>query len=169
MTEMGTGQFWFKGITPYIKERLSAEMVQQARGVKIDVNIDGLDLYEKGKSGKMWPILGSFCDFPEEPVFIIAAYCGEKKPADVIEFLSQFRDEVESLENDGIRFVGLVLPFKAKNYILDAPARAFCKCIIEHNGEKGCEKCEVKGEKYKGREVFCDYNALLRTDESFTD
>ena len=83
--EMGDGEFWYKGIALNIRERLSADIMPKAGRdvIRIDVNIDGIDLYKKGKKDQMWPILGSFKDFPDEEVFIIAVYCGVKKPVDV--------------------------------------------------------------------------------------
>lgn len=53
--------------------------------------------------------------------------------------------------------------------ICDAPARAFMKGIISHNGYCGCEKCCIVGEySYKsGHVTYIGTTSPLRTNESF--
>jgi len=96
-------------------------------------------------------------------------YSGLNNPNDVEEYLEKYKDEVELLQNEGICFDEHehVYPVEINSYILDAPARSFVKTIIGHGGDRACEKCEVKGVRYMSREVFCDFNARLRTGESF--
>ncbi|XP_036149059.1 uncharacterized protein LOC118647730 isoform X3 [Monomorium pharaonis] len=51
--------------------------------------------------------------------------------------------------------------------IRDAPARQFVKGIHSHNSVFGCEKCTIKSDRHRNRQVFLYDNAPLRTDESF--
>lgn len=52
-----------------------------------------------------------------------------------------------------------------RNFILDAPARAFIKCIRGHMSRRACEKCHVTGMRYKN--IFLEHDAPLRNDEEF--
>ncbi|KMQ84317.1 hypothetical protein RF55_17972 [Lasius niger] len=52
-----------------------------------------------------------------------------------------------------------------RNFILDAPARAFIKCIRGHMSRRACEKCHVTGMRYKN--IFLEHDAPLCNDEEF--
>lgn len=52
--------------------------------------------------------------------------------------------------------------------ICDAPARAYLKCIKNHNAYHSCERCISKGAHVKSRVVFNEQGCTLRTDEAFS-
>lgn len=163
LIDMGNGKFWYKGIRSSIVPRLSEKYLSHRESIQFDINIDGLELYPSSRQ-VFWPILGCLMD--EKEPFIIAVYHGEGKPP-LEPFLRQFVDEFSILMANGIQFNESVYRVKIRNFILDAPARAFIKCIRGHMSRKACEKCHVTGVRYKNREVFLDHDAVLRNDEEF--
>jgi len=65
--EMGHGEYWHTGIATNIRERISEETAAKLGVIKIDINIDGMNL-RKSDGGKacMWPILGCFPEVSSE-------------------------------------------------------------------------------------------------------
>ena len=94
------------------------------------MNFDGLPLF-KSSSTQFWPILARVCDPVETDPFMIGLYCGQKKPANLDEYLGDFVEEMQNLEQgpvdvnfkDGSRAVQVRL----SSFICDTPARAFVK------------------------------------------
>lgn len=117
---IGTGKMWYKGIQANIRQKLSDAYIMDKGEIVMDVNIDGLNLYNS-TDGEFWPILGSFSD--EADPFIIGVYYGNKKPEDINMFLEDYVAEVEELNENGFELGGIFYPFRIRNYILDAPAR----------------------------------------------
>lgn len=163
LMDMGNGKFWYKGIYHSIVSRLSEKYLHGRENIQFDVNIDGLELYSSSRAA-FWPILGCLVD--ENEPFIIAVYYGEGKPP-LEPFLRQFVDELSTLMQNGILFNDTLFCVEVRNFVLDAPARAFVKCIRGHMSKKACEKCHVTGIRYKNRQVFLDHDATLRNDEEF--
>ncbi|XP_071629828.1 uncharacterized protein [Temnothorax longispinosus] len=164
--DIGNGHLWYKGIRSNIQSKLSEEYFTANQEIMMDVNIDGMKPFPQSCSQKdFWPILGSFAN-QDEP-FIIAVFYGDGNPNDLNAFLEDYVAEVAALQESGFEINGTVYPFRVRNYILDAPARAFIKCCVGHGGTFACEKCCVTGRKYRAREIFIDMDADLRTDESF--
>ncbi len=127
-------------------------------------NIDGVPLF-KSSNLQMWPILCNFHDFAP---FIVALYCGVAKPNSVEEYLSDFLQELQQLQQDGIVHGGKALQLSVKAFICDAPARAFLKCIKNHNSYHSCERCTIRG-TYDGRVVLGakEQGAVPRTEDGF--
>jgi len=133
--------------------------------VVIDVSTDGVNAFGFRCKAKFWPILG--CLAGDSEPFIIGCFFGKSKPGDLQTFLADFSAEVAVLLEDGVFLHGKRLDFSVRDYIMNAEARAFVKCIIKHNGKEGCEKCCTRGKHFLGRMVFTNLNAALRTDLSF--
>lgn len=127
--------------------------------------MDGLPLFKNSKK-KFWPILGHLVDTENEP-FIIALYLGKQDPRNPEEFLNDFINEVENLQENGYISNGETYQFEIRNYILDAPARSLVKCTISHSGYASCEKCTVIGQYVEGRVTYAQLDEPLRTDQSF--
>lgn len=127
-------------------------------------NIDGVPLF-KSSNTQMWPILCRFRDFSP---FIVALYCGHSKPSNIEEYLSDFILELQQLQQEGIVHRDTTYKVVVKAFICDAPARAFLKCIKNHNSYYACERCRTKG-TYEGRVVLGSKEpcAVERTEEAF--
>ncbi|KAK3923102.1 Putative surface cell antigen sca2, partial [Frankliniella fusca] len=144
--------------------------------IDIDIGIDGLPL-SKSSSLKFWPILGALVG-SENPPFVIALYLGQNDPTDIYEYLEEFVFEVNDLQRDGYTLNAknqgtiasqFFLPKSMRDFICDAPARAFLKCCVLFNARFSCKKCCVEGEWVADRMTFFDLDAALRTDESFNN
>lgn len=159
------GKIWYKGFTVNLDQMLLQDYLQIHGKIIIDINIDGLPLFSSSKL-KFWPILGHLVGTLNEP-FIIAVYCGKSDPQNVEEYLEKYVSELEALFHNGYEYEGNNYEVVIRNYVLDAPARAFIKCCKGHSGYAGCEKCIVIGEYNNHRITFVDLNQPLRTDESF--
>lgn len=116
---------------------------------------------------QFWPILGKIfiSGFNIHP-FIIALYCGDSKP-NLQGFFDQFVVEVNELLMNGFSFNGSKYVVEVLAITCDAPARAFIKAIIGHNGMYGCERCVQKGESVQRRMVYKSVRSTPRTDTSF--
>ena len=119
------------------------------QNIKMKVNIDGLPLSKSSKS-QLWPILRSF---DKSEVFIIAVFAGTSKATSVEVYMTDFIQEVNSLQSNAILHNGRQIDFSLRAFICDAPARCFLKCIIGHTGYYSSERCIVKG-SWEGRVLF---------------
>lgn len=52
--------------------------------------------------------------------------------------------------NFGIKQVNIFV----HSFNCDAPAKAYLKCVKNHNGYSSCDKCEVVGKRALGRIVY---------------
>lgn len=160
----GRGLMWYKGIIANLNQRVTDDYLLKHKEIIIDVNIDGLALF-KSTDDNFWPILG--CLIGEAVPFIIGVWRGIGKPDNLDAFLADFIHEVDKLALNGYDFHGNRYSFKIRNYILDAVARQYVKCISSHNSIYACEKCTVKGARFRNRLTFLDLNASLRSNESY--
>ncbi|KAK3917881.1 LOW QUALITY PROTEIN: hypothetical protein KUF71_007313 [Frankliniella fusca] len=99
--EMGSGQFWYKGITKNLQQRITQNYLENHEKIVCDINIDGLPPY-KYSYDKIWPILGRLVD-QDEP-FIIVAHRGKSKPDDVNTYLEAYVQEARELIENGIEY-----------------------------------------------------------------
>lgn len=163
--EFENGRLWYKGIKQNLNALNIGEYLLRYGEITIDINIDGLPI-SHSSTLKFWPILGKLVGTLNEP-FIIGLYLGRKDPQNVHDYLKNFVNELDNLFKNGFEWETTRFKFSVRHYILDAPARAFIKCIIGHNGYGACEKCTVVGKWIDNRITFADLDRPLRTDESF--
>ncbi|TGZ47888.1 Uncharacterized protein DBV15_12984 [Temnothorax longispinosus] len=119
---IGTGKMWYKGIQANIRQKLSDAYIMDKGEIVMDVNIDGLNLYNS-TDGEFWPILGSFSD--EADPFIIGVYYGIKKPEDINMFLEDFVAEIEELNENGFELGKIFLPFPNTKLHLGRSSQSF--------------------------------------------
>lgn len=158
------GTYAYFGLASGIMKVLSQNPAFGENDVGLSINIDGIPLF-KSSNMQMWPIL---CSFHFCSPFIVALYCGQAKPNSVKDYLSDFLTELQQLEQDGIIHGRKTLQVTVKAFICDAPARAFLKCIKNHNSYYACERCTIKG-TYVGRVVLgaAEPGLTLRSDAEF--
>lgn len=92
------GQYWHHGLK-YSIEKVCSD-VSGPVSLSLKINIDGLPIYKSSKD-EFWPILFSIYEMPQINLMIIGIYSGKRKPADIIEFLSPFVDEMEDVYKNG--------------------------------------------------------------------
>ena len=98
----------------------------------------------------MWPVLASFDDFD---IFVVALYCGNKKPDSINNYLEDFVAELTELMEHSATINGNQYDVKVKCFLCDAPVREFLKFIISHTGYDSCERCCICG-THEGCVVF---------------
>ena len=155
------GEYVYIGITAAVNKQPS-ELLCSSK-IYLTVNIDGLPLF-KSSDTQVWPILGKL---NEGKPFIIALFCGSKKPTSVPEYMEDFLKELSVLTENGIIIGKERKDFELKYFTCDAPARQFLKCIKGHTGYYACERCTVEGEMYDRVMTFKDTSCPLRTDLEF--
>lgn len=157
------GDYYYIGVIKQI-QKLFSSLPPSTPSIELQINVDGLPLF-KSSSKQIWPILVSA---NQQPPFVAAVFCGTKKPDNVNEYLSDFLSEVNAaggvIDIEGIQYQ-LVL----SSVVADAPARAFLKQIVNHNGYHACERCQVVGERCKNRMVYTGTNNEIRTNEAFNE
>ena len=159
------GVFYNFGIKKALEMILKEFNLKDEITFSLQFNIDGLPLH-KSTGKQFWPILVRIVSPFKSKISTIGVYYGKSKPSN-LEFLNEFIQELKDLLSNGIAFNGKNLGISLFCFSADAPARAFLKCIISHNGYYGCEKCETKGEYVLNRVSFPETDANLRTDSSF--
>nr|XP_004211236.2 unnamed protein product [Hydra vulgaris] len=114
----------------------------------------------------LWSIL---CRIVNSKPFIVALYYGKSKPSNIYECMLEFLNEYKQPQLDGIYFGQKKYNVVIRALICDAPARAFIKGIVNHNGYNACERCTVKG-VWNGRVIYKNHIVQdLRTDEKFNE
>lgn len=179
-TPMGSGRYWYGGLRKKLIEMCGKNRFLTT--LKLTFFIDGTPIY-KSAASDCWPVQCFVNGVDPEPSFV-AIYKGTQKPPSAEVFMRPLLDEIQELlaygiaiSNDG---VAATIDIAIDKFILDAPARAFLKCIISHNGYYACERCEEPGEYLRkssknpkskrtntGRVCLVGTYAPLRTDESF--
>lgn len=165
------GSYHHFGIANCLKQFFSSKLCATIPDiVEIFVSSDGLPL-SKSSMVDCWPISGMLLDSKivgSPYVFTIGIYVGPEKPSDFNCFYKELVDEANNLEVNGFEWGGKVVKVKIKKIIFDAPARASSLFIKIHNAYFGCGKCVQEGE-WKGKIVFPERDAVLRTNESFRE
>lgn len=160
--KLDTGDLCYFGIGEYLKRFLSISDVDI---IRLSFNIDGLPLYHSS-SIQFWPILGLIRNHSGTfSPFTIAVFCGKMKPSPLSSYFEDFITEL--LLTIGLMFNGKKYIIEVQNFICDAPARAFVKCVKSHGGYSACDKCTEEGEYINGRMIYEGISASKRTDESF--
>lgn len=180
--KMGSGECWYGGLKDKLinlcKKRNCSNVLE------LTIHIDGTPVYKSSKS-EFWPIQ---CDVKgiEMKSFFVQLYNGSAKPDSAELFIRPLLNELHDLLSNGLPVTTnghtTIYEVRIDKFILDAPARAFLKCIIGHSGYFSCERCEEEGvylckvernvketkkKKNAGHVCLIGTNAALRTDESF--
>lgn len=143
---MVDGQYWYDGVEANIRRSFSN--ITSNLTLDLNVNVDGVPLM-KSSSAQFWPILSNvhselrnnntcytctfhqmkiyFADFPDIEPFVIAIWCGKKKPSDVNAFLWPFVNEMLHLIQNGMTINGFEIKIKIRCLVCDTPARCFLK------------------------------------------
>lgn len=147
IVKMGAGQFWYGGLKKKLIEICEKHDCESV--IDLTFHIDGTPIYKNSKSD-FWPIQ---CDVKgvEMKAFFVGIYQGKTKPRTAEQFLRPLLDELHELSETGLSVTTVNGDTKAHSirvdkFILDAPARAFLKCIVGHSGYHSCERCEERGE-----------------------
>ena len=157
------GEYVYFGIKSEVIRILSNWTVKSDLMINLLINIDGLPLF-LSSTVQLWPILALF---EGSDVFIIGIFCGNSKLDPLIDFLSDFVNEWMEMKDSGINFNGFHISLAIKAFVCDAPARAYIKNIVNHNGYNSCERCCVHG-SHNGRVVFNDeFGFNKRDDQTF--
>ena len=132
--------------------------------LQLSVNIDGLPLF-KSSAVSFWPILCAIANVKPCYPFVVAVFCGTRKPSD-FNFVSDTIQDLKQLIESGFQYNDKHLAVELHSIVCDAPAKCMMKGIIQYNGYYGCDRCEEKG-VYDGRMLFLDTTCRLRSDQSF--
>lgn len=140
--------------------------------VHLVINTDGAPLFKKSYFNKTaWPLLGKIYH-PEYrvPPFTIALHVGNSKPEHT-RFLKDFVREMNALNGNYFEIDSIHVKITLLLLTADAPARAFLKQIIGHNGTAGCEKCFLNQSKVGGKRCNFEFkrknDVKLRTNANF--
>ncbi|GBO16568.1 hypothetical protein AVEN_250828-1 [Araneus ventricosus] len=161
--QLSNGEMIYFGLLTGIKEKIKKGLIVNNGKLNLLFNIDGLPLH-RSSNKQFWPILCQIEETVDKSPFPVAVFCGSSKPDTVNDFLYDFVDELTSLKDGSL---DIAHEISIKGFVCDAPARAFLKCIKNHNGYFGCEKCCQKGKWDNNRMTFPDSNAPKRQDSDF--
>lgn len=147
---------------------LNSNEAVQSTTLHLFFYIDGVRL-GNSTADQFWPIIGRCEELSPQLMFVIGCYQGKGKPHSVDDFLSEFVEELSLLLQRGITVQGSHYDVSCKAFICDAPARAFLLGTKYHGGYYGCTKCKQKGHYCRGKVVFPETNAPLRSDLDFAE
>uniref|UniRef100_A0A1Y1KH95 Transposase domain-containing protein n=1 Tax=Photinus pyralis TaxID=7054 RepID=A0A1Y1KH95_PHOPY len=160
------GELLYIGILRNISKLLESCKYKQFDTIRMSVNIDGIPLF-RSSDVEFWPILGMCRSIIGSSPFAIAIFCGTGKPHSLKDFLEDFINEVEFLQNHGILYNKKKINFKIEYYVCDAPARSYLKMIAGHNSKEGCERCSSLATWKDHRMIYSPDIGSARTDEDF--
>ncbi|XP_074096108.1 LOW QUALITY PROTEIN: uncharacterized protein LOC141525491 [Cotesia typhae] len=160
-------EFVYFGIRTNLEKCINIKL-HETRDIKLLINVDGLPLFKSSRK-QLWSILCQvFSLHNYYKPFPVAIYCGHSKPSDVDRFFAKFIEEVNELQDTGIMISNNLFNITIKGFVCDRPARSLLKCMKNHGGYYDCERCTVKGQRYKKRTVYpLTNNCQPRSDESF--
>lgn len=165
---VGSGDYCHFGIENFFIQFPENSFLKNLPRVEIDINIDGIKIFENNKS--LWPILGAISGQKEISPFIIGAYYGEGHPTDRDAFLKDFVSEVNHLIQFGVHVTRdkLLKPFGIRFFCCDTPARALICGITGHMSKKsGCSRCINALTQINGKNYYSVVTSFPRTDSSF--
>ena len=163
----GGGEYFHFGIENCLRSYIDEEQMSLLSEVHLQINVDGLPLF-KASNMQFWPILCRVIGHlavSAEP-FVVGLYSGRTKPPLV--FLTDFVNELKELQDSGLLCNCQRLHVVVDNFVCDAPARAFVKCIKSHTGYSSCEKCVQHGLWHGGKVIFDEFDSPARTDSDFS-
>lgn len=164
--KLENGDLCYFGIEEYLTRFLSVSQLD-CDTVRLSFNIDGLPLYHSSAL-QFWPILGLIKNKAVViSPFAISIFCGKTKPSPLSSFFEDFINELKHLKNNGLIHNKKQYKIEIENFICDAPARAFVKCVKTHGGYSACDKCVEEGDYFNGRMIYKGTSAQRRTDASF--
>jgi hypothetical protein len=163
---MAGGSYYYFGVENVVRQKMSLLSECECKQIlSLHINIDGIPL-SNSSSLSLWPIVGRITEFPFGP-FLIAVYSGYGKPTSVNDFLKDFVNEMNVIQQRGLEYAGKQYSLNLTAVICDAPARAFVKCVKGHSGYSACERCVQDGVYTDGRMTFPETGAKKRTDDEF--
>lgn len=135
---------------------------------KLLINIDGLPLF-RSSSDQVYPILCTVVSIPElrKKVFPIGIYYGKEKPTNLVDFLTDFIVEINSLRDNGLHFENHTTRLDGIYFVCDAPAKSFIMGTVSHTGFYSCTRCTVQGMTSDNRRIFIDFENPARTNDDF--
>ncbi|XP_074113758.1 uncharacterized protein LOC141536876 [Cotesia typhae] len=160
-------EFVYFGIKTNLEKCINIKL-HETNDIELLINVDGVPLFKSSRK-QLWPILCQvFSHYNHYKPFPAAIYCGNSKPSDVHCFLAKFIEEINELQNTGVMINNRLFNVSIKGFVCDRPARSLLKIMKNHGGYYACERCTVKGQRYKKRTIYpLTTNCTLRTDESF--
>lgn len=159
--ELTTGEFVYFGIKEHFIKTIDPT-VHTENLISLQINIDGMNLFKSSAVGS-WPILCKVIYTRDiyEP-FVVAIYCGNSKPKELIHYLKKFILEINALQLNGIKIDKKQLSLKINNFVCDTPARSYIKGKKYNGGYHACERCTVVGKKIDRTTIYEFDNAFLR-------
>lgn len=135
--------------------------------IDLQFNVDSMSLF-KSSNVQFWPILVKvFDEFDSYQPFVLGILQSEGKPDNAEQFLNEFVNDMNKLLESGLNMNERKFEIHIKCFVCDTPARSFLKCTKGHGGYFACERCVVEGMRKNRRTIYPDYDADLRTDDSF--
>lgn len=99
--------------------------------ISINVNIDGLQIFNSSNKC-FWPILFNIHELPSIKPMALGVFYGDSKPANIVEYLEPFVNEIDEILKRGILVNGHRISVVIRCFICDSPARAFLKGKKSH-------------------------------------
>jgi len=136
--------------------------------ILFDFGIDGTNIY-KNVQYDIYPIQFRIPNIPDKSSMIAGLYAGKKKPADFVDFLKDFNEELLDIIRKGISYKNRKIKLEIRCFIADTPARTDCLNIVGHTGFNSCHKCKIPCERRKtdSSVIFKEENYPARSDNDF--
>ena len=94
---------------------------------------------------QFWLIQFKVVNVSSDKPLISGCFLKENKPNNAFEFMDQFVEEVEVIEDDGMKVRDKLVPIQIRCFIADAPARVFVLNHFSHTSYHPYSKCKVGG------------------------
>lgn len=160
------GEYFYFGVKSNLLSTIKLEL-HETNILELIVNIDGFSPF-KSSSQTIWPILCKIYtkqDFYKP--FSACVYSGSAKFKSQVDFLKDFVNEINVLQEEGLIINNKLFEVRIKFFVCDTPARSLIKSTVGHMAFAGCERCEVMGQKVDKTTVFLPTNAAKRSNQSF--
>ena len=170
-TTSGNYHFYSFNVADQIRFTLEHAESEIPNTLHLHLNVDGVPLF-KSSNSSAWPLLCSVENVKSIYSIFPLNVCVTKsggKPDNALAYVNVITQLNHLIEN-GLEFQANTFTIKVPAIICDSPARAFCKCTINHNGKCGCDQCMFEAGKYERTMTYPNFvvpDDMLRTNENF--
>lgn len=165
LKELPPGKIYNRNLREIVVKLLNHHRGELPNVIQLHHNTDGMPPFNNSMI-EFWPIQCKLGLKGAKP-FFVSIWAGPHSPENFDSFYADFVDQALELFSTLIEIRGQTIRITDGHFAADAPATSKTLAFKGHSGYNSCVKCEVRGERVKGRVIFRETDCELRDEERF--